>query len=480
MTNWEQPQRQSAVGIFLFAAKAFREFIGILLVTFGSLIRNNRSTTAFYLATGGFALLIFGRAILQYFYFRFYVSEHQLIVKKGVFARKQIIIPFERIQTVQLEQNLLHRLIDHYRVTVDTAGTDKTEVLIQSLPHGKAQELKAILTSGKPAVREGEDGATIIRLSAADLLKLAVSYNHIETIGLIVSFLLARFNDIKDWFGIDPYGYLEHEGKQFSMTARIIAIGVFFAVAIAILISVVRIVLRFGNLQITLTEKGFQLRQGVIHSKQQFIGAGKIQFIQWNANWVRRRLGMYMFHVKSTGEAEIKNRQKIQLPVTRMSILRTLAGYYQQSLPSEHEPPLRIQRAYAFRRTLIIGIPVFIVAFTILYFFVEWQALWALLWLCYFHLRNRVYQRNFRYWVADEGIEISTGVWGRQRVVLNWQKIQLVSISQGIYQRHHQLADLLLRTAAGDVKLPYITLQKAQQLCDFAAMKVESSQSKWM
>jgi len=482
-TNWNEPQRQSAIGIFLFAAKAFRELIAILLVSFGSLIRKNKSTSTFVIASGIFAVIIFGRAILQYLYFRFYISDGQFIVKKGIFSKKDIVIPFERIQTVQLEQSLFHRIIGHYRVTIDTAGSDKAEAVIHSLTHSKALSLKEALT--QTIVTDNVETVAapapeVIRLSASDLFKLALSHNHLETVGLIIAFVIARFNDIKEWFGIDAYDYIETQGKSVQFTTRIIASAAFLAIGVAIIISFLRIVLKFSDMQITLNATGFHLRYGLIHSKQQFIGANKIQFIQWNANWIRRKIGMYMFHVKATGDADIKNKQKIQVPVTRTTHLHMLAAYYQADLPSTKEMSYTIQKVYAFRRTLIIGIPVSIVVGVLAALAIEWYACLFALLPVYFYIRNRFYQRNFRFWVNDEAMEISSGVWGRQRIVVNWYKLQVATISQGIYQRHHQMADLILHTAAGDITIPYLTLQEAQQLSDYAAMKAESTSKRWM
>jgi putative membrane protein len=480
MVNWEQPQKQSAVGIFLFAAKAFREFIALAAVMIGSLVQKEKPLAAWIFTIGGMALLIFGRAFLEYFYFRFYISEGQLIVKKGIFSKKTIIIPFERIQTVQLEQNLFHRIIHHYRVSIDTAGTEKTEVSIHALSYQKALSFKQVLTEERSIEQSAATTNTIIRLTSKDLLKLAISHNHLETVGLIIAFLLARFQDIKDWFGVDAYGWMETQGKQAVATTQVVAVSIFIALAFAIVVSVLRIVFKFSDLQITLSEKGFNLKHGLLHSHQQFIGANKIQFIQWNANWIRRKIGMYMFHVKTTGEADIKNKRRIQVPVTRKEHLYKLAAYYQPELPSLDNNDNRIQPQYAFRKMLFTGLPFTLVLAGIFFFIIKWQALWFCLLLVYFMVRNTIFRKNFRFWVKEDAIEVYTGVWGRQRIILNWHKLQVVTIKQGIYQRQKKLADVLLQTASGNVVLPYVTLEEAQMLSDYAAMKIESTQKRWM
>jgi putative membrane protein len=481
MADWQQPQRQSAVGIFLFAAKAFREFIALSIIMIGSLSRKHKPVYVWLITFSSIAVLVFGRAFLEYFFFRFHISENQLIVKKGIFAKKTIIIPFDRIQSVQMEQNLFHRIIHHFRLSIDTAGTEKAEVTIHSLSYNKAVSLKQALT-GENLVShsEAETSSQIIHLSTGDLFKLAISHNHLETFVLVVTFALSRFNDIKDGFGIDAYDWMEKQGKHVAVTAQIIAAAIGFALFIAILISIVRIILKFSDLTITLTEKGFNLKHGLLHSHQQFIGANKIQYIQWNANWIRRKIGMYMFHVKTIGEEHIKNKRKIQVPITRKEYLQKLTSYYQLNIPSENNVALGIQPQYIFRKTLFGGLPLTVVIVWLFYFMIEWQALWFSLLLLYFIFRNSIFRKNFSFWVNDDAIEVCSGFWGRKRIVLNWHKLQVVTIKQGIYQRQKKLANLVLHTASGDVVLPYITLEQAQMLSDVAAMKAESVQKKWM
>lgn len=482
MANWSVPQRQSALGIFMFAGKAFREVVAIFLVTTGSLINKGKPFKSFALLYGCIAVYIFGKAFLEYFFFTFHILENQLIVKKGIFSKKTLVIPFGRIQTVQLHQNLLHKLIGHCKVAIDTAGTDKSEVVIQSLAYNKAVLLKEALTqqiTGTVDVSHQENQNTI-SLAAGDLFKMAVSANHLETFGLIIAFVLARFNDVKDLLGIDAYDYMEEHGKEVTFTAQMTGIIIFFTLLFAMVISVLRIILKYSDLAIRLDAKGFHLKHGLLNSQQQFIGARKIQYVLWKANWIRRKIGLYMFHVKTAGEDDLKKKQRIHVPVTKAEHLHILAAYYQAALPSHQGEANNIHASYVYRRVLLIGLPVTIIAIAVAFIWWQWYALWIGVWLIYFIITDIIYRNNFRFWVSEEAIEISKGVWGREKLVLNWQKLQIVTVRQNIYQRKNNLANLSLITASGAVNIPYIREDAARFLADFAAMKTESSQKNWM
>lgn len=481
--NWEQPQKQSALGIFIFAGKAFREMVAVLIIAVGSLARKDKPFGTWALWLGLIAVYIFGKAFLEYFFFSFQVSGNQLIIRKGIFSRKTVLIPLERIQTVQLHQSFFHKIIGHCKVAIDTAGTENTEVAIQSLAYQKAIDLKETLSNGSASAAAGDASAeesNVIKLPAADLFKIAISANHLETLGLILAFVLARFEDVKDLLGFDAYDWVESQGRGFEFTTRIVGVMVFLALAFSILISTLRIVFRYADLNITLSEKGFQLRHGLLHSQQQYIGARKIQYILWRANWIRRKLGLQIFHVKTVGESEIKKKQKIHLPVTRQEHLAKLAGYYQPDLPSLSSEAAAIKIDYVYRKILFVGLPVTILAVGTAWFWWGWNAAWLSTWLVYYMIEKFIYRRNFHVWANDTAVEVSRGVWGRERLVLNWDKLQLVTIEQGIYQRRKKLANLLLRTASGDVVIPYITEAEARVLADYGAMRVEEAQKNWM
>src|SRR6185369_16196082 len=118
---------------------------------------------------------------------RFYIEHDELIIKKGFIRRKVITIPLQKIQSVHIEQTWLHQLADVVKVKIDTAGSEKTEAVIDAIKVNKAEQLKAfLLQAHQPALAEGitalpaQVEAPVIHLSFGDLLKLGLSANHIQ------------------------------------------------------------------------------------------------------------------------------------------------------------------------------------------------------------------------------------------------------------------------------------------------------------
>ena len=64
--------------------------------------------------------------IYEIFYYRFYfydLTEKELIIRKGVITRRELTIPFYRIQDVYVDQDFWDRIFGLYDVHVATAAT---------------------------------------------------------------------------------------------------------------------------------------------------------------------------------------------------------------------------------------------------------------------------------------------------------------------------------------------------------------------
>jgi membrane protein YdbS with pleckstrin-like domain len=73
-----------------------------------------------------FLALVLYQIIYAIFYYKFYfydLTEKELIVRKGVIARRELVIPFSRIQDVYVDQDFWDRIFGLYDVHVATAAT---------------------------------------------------------------------------------------------------------------------------------------------------------------------------------------------------------------------------------------------------------------------------------------------------------------------------------------------------------------------
>jgi putative membrane protein len=213
MSNFNQPQRQSAVGIVVMFAdtvqKLGRAFWPLLLVAF---VKAKHFSWG-YFALGALAFLVVVGVIayLKYRNFTFYIDEdrYEFIVSEGIINKTKTTIQLHKIQQVNIKQSLIQRLIGVFALDVDTAGSDKKEGNIKAVSHDLALALKAKLleNNSKPIentslVPEAEAPAAVeesfLKINFISLIKVGVTSHYVRSIGLILTFFFTVMDNLRN------------------------------------------------------------------------------------------------------------------------------------------------------------------------------------------------------------------------------------------------------------------------------------------
>ncbi|MDE2731586.1 MAG: PH domain-containing protein [Bacteroidota bacterium] len=87
----------------------------------------------------------------RYIFFKYLVSEGEIVIHSGVLKRVRRNITSERIQNVAFERNIGARLLNLTAVKIETAGSIKAEGVLQYVPVSEAERIRTLLRSAKPA-----------------------------------------------------------------------------------------------------------------------------------------------------------------------------------------------------------------------------------------------------------------------------------------------------------------------------------------
>ena len=112
--DWHIPQRQATAGLLIALYKTVftvikNTWVFILVLFFG---QGKKSADYVQYVIIGIAVLVLVQSIVEFFYFRFFMVDNELIIKKGFIRKKNITIPIEKIQAVHIEQSLLHQALE--------------------------------------------------------------------------------------------------------------------------------------------------------------------------------------------------------------------------------------------------------------------------------------------------------------------------------------------------------------------------------
>ena len=175
--DWLQPQRQSASGLLIILYKAVITFIKaiwpVLVIILFRESSNKSSGLQLMVAVIGIVVLV--SSLINFYYFRFFIQQDEMVIRKGLVNKKIITIPLKNIQAVHIEQTWMHQLLKIARVKIDTAGTDKAEATIDAIAIDKAGMLRTFLMESEKVEAEvitKPAEKALLTLSAADVIKL--------------------------------------------------------------------------------------------------------------------------------------------------------------------------------------------------------------------------------------------------------------------------------------------------------------------
>ncbi len=491
VVDWSKPQRQSPSALIILLFKTILSLLKLLWPLLLVLILNKKSgstTDKYEYIALGISVLSVLRSVIEYYNFRFNISENKLIITSGLFTKKTVTLPLDKIQAVHAEQTWVHRLFNVSKLSFDSAGSEKMEVKIEAVDKFRTAALKELILFNRKEVAVADASAgsveiqtvkeeTLITLAGNDLLKLGFSSNHLEAFFLIAIFVYSTLNNA----GVS---YKEFEGgaKWLDENFGQNSLSLFLAIAVLLIsigFSVIKILLTYFDFSISRSGKGYRVKSGLLNKKEKFVPFRKIQFISWKANWIRYKIGLFLLQFHATGNEQIQKKMQIKVPVTRNEFISLLLQPYHSLLPVANLKAIKIHRAYIFRRIFILGILPSIIMIPFLYAYFQYNSFFVLLLICFVGLSAFLFQKKFRLWIDNEALQIKKGVWGSHELILKWTHIQSINIEQSIYQRKNNLATLHLNTAGGIINIPFIELNKARAIQNYALYKIECSSESW-
>ena len=508
LTNtFSTPKRQSPIAIFLIVQKLIqqiiRQFWPILLVVilnnFDFQAKTNTANedpyfTRILFVLGGLSAV---GSIIAYFKFYYYIKDDEFIIEKGLFKKIKINLPFDRIQTINFEQNLIHQAFNVVSLEIDSAGSNQKEISLQAISRKEAEAIRSFIMTEKAkqqTVDNNEQEALpleeaeqhlLMQLNPLDLLKVGVSQNHIRGLGIIMGFAFWIFQSLEDFL---PDYKAEESIAGYSIKAldwpTILYYSIYLLFALVIFsigISLVMTVFQYFGLKFFRTERGFKVAAGLFTKREESANINKIQLVRWQDSILKRFFGIFQLGLFQASSAAINIKQSINVPGCYAHQINTVRKSYFPEEQYLNYSLHGISPLIIGRRVLYLGgIPAAIFLLNAWFNQSISLVIAALLWPIFVYFTSRIYHKNWKFHVSEEGILTEHGILGTQFTLLKWYKIQAVKTRQSIYQRRKDVADLYFYTAAGSVRIPYISLEKAQAITNYVLYKVEVDNRSWM
>ncbi|HHB78475.1 MAG TPA: hypothetical protein ENK85_04505 [Saprospiraceae bacterium] len=490
--DFSQAARQSNAAIIIIIFNLYRNWIKRLLPILLALFVSSGKATLLVTTFGIFIVLVALFGIIYFFKYTYYIADNELIIEKGVFKRSKMVIPFERIQSINFKQAILHQIFSVVELEIDTAGSSKIEFDLRAISKQKAEALRQIILNSKPEKSSlpleettsppAPTPKILFKLSFGDLMKVGLTENHLRS-GLVPIAMYFWLRDLLRNGGINlddlATKYADPE-KLYQLGLIILGILFLGYALIAILISMIRSVLRFFDLTFYRTEEGFMVTYGLFTKRQISIQDPKIQIFKWQDNLLRKIPKIFNMQIKQAASAEVKKKtSSIHLAgLSERHIHQFLDAYYDKDYAIDDF--IGISKWWFIRRLVIYT--VLVIGSLILYqYFPEHPAFGiSAFFFVTLILTSYLYFRKKKFGVNDEVIHIKGGRFGDSHQLIQLFKIQGVSLKQSPFQRRKDLAGIVIFTAAGNINLPYLAYDVAEKLRDYILQIVETDGRAWM
>ena len=494
--NFSQPTRQSYAAILIITYRLYRviarQLFPLLIIFFfkGSIVTSKKFLVSIIVIASLGAIY----SVVAFFRYFFYIEGDKLIVKKGVFKRSTLEIPFDRIQSINFEQTLIHRIFSVVKLKMDTAGSTTNELQLNALDQQMANALSEKilqnrtlgLTPETPIENPIEESTkdVIFNLSIPQLLKVGITENHLRSGGVILFFFIWIYDNLRE-VGLDFKEKLESYLPMLEEVSQSLAFVLAFVILFflsAFLISLIRTVMRFYDLKMYRVGNGFSIENGLINKKEQAAKDQKIQIFRWSQNLLQSFANIYELQMRQATSGEGTKSQSFKVVgLTQSDISKTRDFVFKDTV---HEmstiPELRVEFYYMFKRiyywTLAL---VASIAGAYLFDRLDLVGYMGLIW-AFGMLRSYLSYSKKRFGVGKDIMLLKGGTFGRNETMILNHKIQNVKLYNTPFQRRRNLSNLAIYTASGTLVIPDVKTGLAQQIQDFLVYKVEKWGDKWM
>lgn len=497
--NFSEFSKQSSKGIFVIyisliysTLKISWIFVFLFLKDFSKI--SNTKLVYIFLGIGIILLFLLIRAILIYKNFQFKITNNHFILKQGILKKSNTSIPFDKIQNINFKQNIIQQIINVYEVSIETAGSTKTEIGIKALPFLKATALKELILSNKLSAKleeevEEEAQKPLLKVDILSLFKVSLTENHLQNLFLFFAVLFGFYNQIQqitDGLGKTKSldGFIEENTNNFSASIFLIFILIVGFTVIALLSSFVRVFLLHFNLTTYLKKDAFEINQGLFTKKSIVLKKQKVQNITISTNPLKRLIGVSFITFKQAVSGKLNNKKKdklIRIVGCKKHQIETIKLSLFNFSKVENSA-INFSDDYYKRRIFMFSFLFLTVLYTSLYFIFShieiFYSLLLIIPIAVFLILKKVKKRFYK--ISEDMLLVGRGLLETHLIYLELFKVQNIEMKQTIFQKRSKVADIILQTASGKIKIPCIHYKEALKIYNYTLYKVETSTVPWM
>lgn len=403
--------------------------------------------------------LLMGYEYIYWRNFEYHIEEDGLKMLSGVITKNDRDIPMKRIQNVDVNRNILQRVIGIAKVDVETAGGSKTEASLKYLTYEDAKKMQKQVRELKNRrnTTENDEGAERedFALSNKNLGILSLTSIDQRLIG-------GGFAILSIIVGSAGMQFVEGGVSAIQLTlgfiiASIVALGFWIASSFSTFT-------KFFDFKLYFHDNALEYERGMFNRASGTIPEEKIQDIIIEENFIQRYFNFASLQVETAGyiasgdQGQLDTGKETVIPLAKRSEIEKFAkeigGYSEPEFKTINN---KAETRY-FRRYLLAGTILATLTYVISQFYplpitaYIPSAAFLLLSKKAAHLK----WQNIGYFLDEEQFFTRKGFWNRQTYVVPYFRIQNLMQNQTILQKRWNQSSLLLDTAGSVISYPIV------------------------
>ncbi|MEW5677089.1 PH domain-containing protein [Flavobacterium enshiense] len=503
--NFNQPQRQSLVGVLVMFTDTFQKIVRAMWPLLVVWLFKFNQMNKLYLGLGLLVViaLIGIVAYLQYLNFTFYIDEEndEFIINKGILNKTKIAIQLHKIQQVNINQTLIQKIIGVHALDVDTAGSNKKEVSIRAISHDLAIALKTKLLSEVHKIQSdtvSDDVAPIvkeepfIKISFISLIKIGITSNYVRSFGVLMAFFFTIYENVKQVLqnieGDEAANSVDDKIDSILNFENVVYAGSIFILVLFVLIliiNLVRTIIRYFDFKMAKQNHSLLLSYGLLNTKNTIIKPEKVQIVALSQNWLQKKMDVLNIKIKQASGSETDKENKksaLEIPgcnaLEKDEILKLLF----RQIPQKG---VKLQPNWRYLLFPVLFYMVLPVSGLLLYVLNSDEEafnylLFLPIYLTFVTIMLYFSYRHYRLFVNEDYIIRQSGAWDVDREIIEPHKIQSIKVSQLFWHKRENIGSITFATAGGNLSFRLANFNKVKELANLWLYQVEATEKNWM
>lgn len=407
----------------------------------------------------------------EYLYWKkydFFIENGDIKITSGVLTRNALDIPVRRIQNVDINRNIIHRIFDIAELRIETAGGSTTEASLRYLDLGDAEKLRDEIRQLKDRRRDSSEQETeedtdekSYSLSDKNLAILSLTSSAPST--AIISILL---------FFSAVSGTVFYAESVVELVGGLIAslAGVAGVTAILLALGGLGTFSKYYGFTVNRNNDTIEYEMGLINRQGGTIPKEKIQTLVIEENFLKRYLGYATLKVETAGAniEEQFNSSTVLIPLDkREKIVDYMEHTGNFKTPEMQKIDRKAEKRYMHRYLVISGIlalpviglitagvsPVLILIPAL--FAVASSKAASLKW------------KNIGYSLGESHAFTMKGFWKRKTYAVPYFRFQNLMKTESVFQRRWNQASITIDTAGSiwtNPVIPDMDTEKADKV----------------